>query len=64
MTVAAATPASGYNTLNREEQGGKVWVVEGQLIIGTGGGLVLPTADPVIEGALWNNAGTITISAG
>jgi len=26
--------------------------------------LILPTADPHILGALWNNAGTITISAG
>lgn len=26
--------------------------------------LILPTADPHVVGALWNNAGTITISAG
>lgn len=25
---------------------------------------VLPTADPHVSGALWNNAGVITISAG
>ena len=25
---------------------------------------ILPTADPHVVGALWNNAGTITISAG
>lgn len=26
--------------------------------------IILPTADPFVVGALWNNAGTITISAG
>jgi len=26
--------------------------------------LILPTADPVIAGALWNNAGVVNISAG
>lgn len=26
--------------------------------------LILPTADPEIAGALWNNAGTVTVSAG
>lgn len=26
--------------------------------------LILPTADPHVVGALWNNAGVITISAG
>lgn len=26
--------------------------------------LILPTADPHVVGALWNNSGTITISAG
>ena len=26
--------------------------------------LVLPTTDPLVAGAIWNNAGTITVSAG
>ena len=26
--------------------------------------LVIPTSDPGVAGALWNNAGTLTISAG
>lgn len=64
MPNAAAVPKSGCNVKNREEQGGDVWVVGGQLIIAAGGAIVLPTADPAIVGALWNNAGTITISAG
>ena len=28
------------------------------------GYIILPTSDPAVAGALWNNAGTITISAG
>ena len=28
------------------------------------GYIILPTADPEVVGALWNNAGTLTISAG
>ena len=28
------------------------------------GYIILPTADPEVVGALWNNAGTITVSAG
>ena len=28
------------------------------------GYIILPTSDPEVVGALWNNAGTITVSAG
>lgn len=28
------------------------------------GYIVLPTSDPGVAGALWNNSGTITVSAG
>ena len=28
------------------------------------GYIILPVADPEVVGALWNNAGTITVSAG
>ena len=28
------------------------------------GYIILPTADPEVVGALWNDAGTLTISAG
>ena len=64
MPTAAAVPKSGYNTENRQEIGGAVWVIgaNGQLIVQ--GAIVLPTADPHIVGALWNNAGTVTVSAG
>jgi hypothetical protein len=36
----------------------------GKITIETGGAIILPTADPAIAGALWNNSGTITVSAG
>lgn len=28
------------------------------------GYIILPTSDPLVAGALWNDAGTLTISAG
>lgn len=28
------------------------------------GYIILPTSDPEVAGALWNNGGTITVSAG
>jgi hypothetical protein len=34
------------------------------LLSGGTANIVLPEADPEVVGALWNNAGTITISAG
>jgi hypothetical protein len=36
----------------------------GKITIQTGGIIILPTADPGVAGALWNNSGTITVSAG
>lgn len=48
------------------KQGGKELLVKagGKITIETGGAIILPTADPAIAGALWNNSGTITVSAG
>lgn len=36
----------------------------GKITVQNGGIIVLPTADPGVAGALWNNAGTIAVSAG
>ena len=45
--------------------GGKITVEAGGTItVGDGGAIILPTSDPHIAGALWNDAGTITVSAG
>lgn len=33
-------------------------------LTGTGNAIVLPTADPHVAGAVWNNSGVFAISAG
>jgi hypothetical protein len=52
------------NTKNFMKPGGSEWYVGGKLTIGPGGAIILPATDPHVAGALWNNAGTITVSAG
>lgn len=52
------------NTKNFQKPGGAEWVVGGKLTILAGGAVIIPTADPHVAGALWNNAGTVTVSAG
>lgn len=54
------------NTKIVREIGGKQMTVKsgGTLKVENGGSLILPTADPHIAGALWNNSGTVTVSAG
>jgi len=44
--------------------GGFVGPITGAVTGNVTGYIILPTADPEVVGALWNNAGTITISAG
>ncbi len=36
----------------------------GKVTVQAGGAIILPTADPHVVGALWNDAGTIKASAG
>lgn len=36
----------------------------GKITVQAGGAIILPTADPHVAGALWNDAGTIKASAG
>ena len=31
---------------------------------GTANVIVIPTSDPAVAGAIWNNAGTLSVSAG
>lgn len=59
-------PDNTYVTKVYNKQGGAELVVAtgGKITIETGGAIILPTADPHVVGALWNNAGTITVSAG
>lgn len=57
---------STYVTKIQETDGGNTIVVAsgGKISIENGGIIILPTADPHVAGALWNSAGTITVSAG
>lgn len=67
-------PDSSYSTPNYRKIGGAIWHIGGTLELGNAivvtvvGGVPLftgiPTADPHVVGALWNNAGVVTISAG
>ena len=69
-----AAPDPTYSTPNYREVGGNLWHIGGVLELGdaivmtvTNGVPILtgvPTADPHVVGALWNNAGVLTISAG
>lgn len=54
------------NTKVYKKPGGDELVVAsgGKITIQTGGIIVLPSADPHVAGALWNSAGTVTVSAG
>lgn len=62
------------DTLNYRQVGGALWHIGGTLELGdaivitVAGGVPIitgvPTADPHVVGALWNNAGVLTISAG
>ncbi|RWB65399.1 hypothetical protein [Mesorhizobium sp.] len=55
-----------YTSKVYRKQGGNELVVAsgGKVTVEAGGAIILPTADPHVVGALWNNAGTITVSAG
>ena len=33
-------------------------------LLGTANVIVIPTSDPGVAGAIWNNAGTLAVSAG
>ena len=46
-------------------------VVSGELavtgdsdLLGTANVIIIPTSDPGVAGAIWNNAGTLSVSAG
>ena len=57
---------TGHNTKVYIEQGGAklVGVAGGTIDLTGGAALIFPTADPHVVGAVWNNSGTLTISAG
>lgn len=66
-----------YNTKIQEQDGGDTLVVAAGGTVEFNGGVTmttdasgnliltgLPTADPAVAGALWSNAGVLTVSAG
>ena len=60
----ASTTFSGPVTSTAGFVGATTGNVVGNVTGNVTGYIILPTADPEVVGALWNNAGTITISAG
>lgn len=57
---------SDQNTKVYRKPGGDELVVDsgGKITVKAGGAIILPTTDPHVAGAMWNNAGTIEMSAG
>jgi len=43
---------------------GSVTTTENVSATGTANVIVIPTSDPGVAGAIWNNAGTLAVSAG
>ncbi len=43
---------------------GPVTTTEDVSMTGTANVIVIPTSDPGVAGAIWNNAGTLAVSAG
>lgn len=70
MTEVSAFQAPDAVTLDGTEhilisQSGNVRkVLLSTLVNLTPSALILPSADPHVNGALWNNAGTVTVSSG
>ncbi len=60
----ASTTFSGPVTSTAGFVGATTGNVVGNVTGNVTGYIILPAADPEVVGALWNNAGTITISAG
>jgi hypothetical protein len=57
-------PVTSQNGFIGNSTGNITGNVTGNVVGNVTGYIILPTSDPLVVGALWNNAGTITISAG
>jgi hypothetical protein len=60
----ANTTFSGPVTSTNGFVGDTTGDVTGDVTGNVTGYIILPTSDPEVVGALWNDAGTITVSAG
>lgn len=61
-TTGAVTTNSTYG--ENADIGGTLDVTGAATLSSTANVIVVPTSDPGVAGALWNNAGTLSVSAG
>jgi len=61
-TTGAVTTNSTYG--NNASVGGTLDVTGAATLSSTANVIVIPTSDPSVAGAIWNNSGTLAISAG
>jgi hypothetical protein len=52
------------NTTGNTAIGGTLQVTGNTTLSGTANVIIVPTVDPAVAGALWNDAGTLKVSAG
>jgi hypothetical protein len=64
MSTTFSGPVRSLNGFEGDIDGDITGNVTGNLTGNVTGYIILPTVDPEVVGALWNDAGTITISAG
>ena len=55
---------TGAVTATNVDASGDVTVLGELSATGTANVIVIPTSDPGVAGAIWNNAGTLAVSAG
>lgn len=61
-TTGAVTTNSTYG--NNASVGGTLAVTGNSTLSGSANVIIIPTSDPGVSGAIWNNAGTLSVSAG
>lgn len=64
FVLATASALDGTEHVVVSQSGTERLVLLSSLRAMVAASFILPTADPHVNGALWNSAGTITISAG
>ena len=65
ITVDGDTSTNGNSTYgNNASVGGTLAVTGNSTLSGSANVIIIPTSDPGVAGAIWNNAGTLSVSAG
>ena len=62
--VISTNGFQGAGTATTVDASGDVTVLGELSATGTANVIVIPTSDPGVAGAIWNNAGTLAVSAG